>query len=73
MNRAPDAAPRLARWTRALSLACFVLYTLNVLASRAAISLKWTLPHMGDIAEFRLRIAIRHCSDGHCSLDGLSG
>lgn len=57
MAHAPNAAPRLARWAMALSLACLAAYAFNVLAGKAAISLKWTLPRMGDIAEFLVVLA----------------
>lgn len=41
----------------ALSGACFLVYAWNVLAGRAAISLKWTLPRMGDVPEFLVVLA----------------
>jgi hypothetical protein len=41
----------------ALALACFFAYAVNVLIGKAVVSLHWTAPRLGDVAEFLVVVA----------------
>lgn len=55
LSRASDH--RLVRWAMTLSRICLVFYALNVLLGKGAITFKWTVPRLGDVAEFLLVLA----------------
>lgn len=57
MDHRPAVSPRLSRWAMALSLACFLVYAFNVLAGKANIALRWSLPRLGDVSEFLVVLA----------------
>lgn len=45
------------RWAMSLALGCFLIYVLNVLIGRAAVTFHWAVPRLGDVAEFLVVLA----------------